>query len=50
MTHKVELNYKNDPLSQLQASKSNIIDLFNELLGFKYQITVKILFKNVQMH
>ena len=34
---------------QLEASKSSIIDLFNDLLdeakGFKYQITVKILLK-----
>ena len=44
------VTYKKDPLSQLKASKSDIKDLFNDLLdetkGFKYQITVKILLKN----
>ena len=34
---------------QLEASKSSIKDLFSDLLnktnGFKYQITVKVLFK-----
>ena len=38
-----------DPLSQLEASKSSIKDLFYDLLdktkGFSYQITVKILLK-----
>ena len=36
-----------DPLAQLEASKSSIKDLFkdllNEMKGFKYQITVKVL-------
>ena len=36
-----------DPLAQLGASKSSIEDLFkdflNEMKGFKYQITVKVL-------
>ena len=40
---------KKDPLIQLQASKSSIKDLFNNLLdeikGFKYQITVKVLLR-----
>ena len=40
---------KNDPLSQLEASKSSTKNLFNDLLdetkGFKYQITVKTLLK-----
>ena len=40
------------PLSQLQASKSSMKYLFNDLLdetkGFKYQITVKILLKNTK--
>ena len=49
MTCKVELIGKKDPLTQLEASKSTIKDLFNDLLdetkGFKYQITVKILLK-----
>ena len=49
---KVELVEKKDPLIQLEASKSSIKDLFNDLLdetkGFKYQITVKILLKNMK--
>ena len=36
-------------VSKLEASKSSIKDLFNDLLngtkGFKYQITVKVLLK-----
>ena len=36
-----------DPLAQLEASKSSIKDFFkdllNEIKGFKYQITVKVL-------
>ena len=36
-----------DPLTQLEASKLSIKDLFkdllNEMKGFKYQITVKVL-------
>ena len=41
---------KKDLIVQLQASKSSIKDLFNDLLlnetkGFKYQITVKLLLK-----
>ena len=49
MMHKVELIYKKDLLSQLEASKSRIKDLFHDLLdetrGFQYQITIKILLK-----
>ena len=49
MTCKVELIDKKDPLTQLEASKSTIKDLFNDLLDetkcFKYQITVKMLLK-----
>ena len=45
MSCKVELVEKKDPLIQLEASKSSIKDLFNDLLdeskGFKYQITEK---------
>ena len=52
MTCKVELIDKKDPLTQLEASKSTIKDLFNDLLdetkGFKYQITVKILLKKTK--
>ena len=51
-TYKVELIDKKEFLSQLEASKSSINDLFNNLLDeiktFKYQITVKILVKNTK--
>ena len=40
----------NDPLAQLEASKPAIKDLFRDLLieimGFKYQITMKVLLSN----
>ena len=40
MSYKVELVVKKDPITQLEASKSSIKDLFSELLnetkGFKY--------------
>ena len=49
MSYKVEIIEKKDPIVQLEASKSSIKDLFNDLLnetkGFKYQITVKISLK-----
>ena len=49
MSYKVEIIDNKDPLAPLEASKSSIKDLFNDLLdetkGFKYQITVKILLK-----
>ena len=49
MTYKVELIDKKDLLSQLEASKSRIKDLFHDLLdetrGFQYQITIKIMLK-----
>ena len=49
MSHKVEIVDKKDVIVQLEASKSSIKDLFNDLLsetkGFKYQITVKVLLK-----
>ena len=52
MTYKVELIDKKDPLSQLEASKSSIKDLFHDFLdetkGFKYQIIIKILLKNIR--
>ena len=45
MSYKVELAKKKYPLIQLEASKSSIKDLFNDLLdatkGFKYQIILK---------
>ena len=40
---------KNDPIKQLEASKSSIKDLLSDLLnetkGFKYQITLKVMLK-----
>ena len=49
MSDKVEIVDKKDLIVQLQASKSSIKDLLNDLLnetkGFKYQITVKVLLK-----
>ena len=48
-SYKVEIVVSKDPLAQLEASKSSIKDLFKDLLdeikGFKYQITVKMLLK-----
>ena len=49
MSYKVEIVDKKDLIVQLEARKSSIKDLFNDLLnetkGFKYQITVKVLLK-----
>ena len=46
-SYKVEIVDHKDPLIQLEASKSSIKglfkDLLNEMKGFKYQITVKVL-------
>ena len=43
------ISWKKDPIKQLEASKSSIKDLFNDLLnetkGFKYQITLKVTLK-----
>ena len=54
MSYKVEIVEKKDPIVQLEASKSSIKDLFNNLLGeikgFKYQITVKILLKKYKLN
>ena len=48
-SYRIEIIDWNDPLVQLQASKSSIKDLFKDLLdeikGFKYQILVKVLYK-----
>ena len=48
-SYKVEIVDKKGLIVQLEASKSSIKDLFNDLLnetkGFKYQITVKVLLK-----
>ena len=52
-SYKVEIVDKKDSIVQLQASKSSIKDLFNDLLnetkGFKYQIIVKVLFKTTSL-
>ena len=50
MSYKVELvEKKKNSVTQLEASKSSIKDLFNDLLnetkGFKYQITLKVMLK-----
>ena len=49
MSHKVEIIERKYPIVQLEASKSSVKDLFNDILnetkGFKYQITVKVLLK-----
>ena len=49
MSYKIEIINKKYPLAQLEASKSSIKDLFNDLLDekedFKYHITTKILSK-----
>ena len=47
ISYKVEIIKSKDPLVQLEASKSSIKDLFqdllNEMKGFKYQITMTVL-------
>ena len=52
MSYKVEIIEKKDPIVQLEASKSSIKNLFNDLLnelkGFKSQITVEVLLKKIQ--
>ena len=49
MSYKVEIVDKKYLIVQLEASRSSIKDLFNDLLNetrdFKYQITVKVLLK-----
>ena len=49
VSYKVEIVDKKDLIVQLQASRSSIKDLFNDLLsetkGFKYQITINVFFK-----
>ena len=53
MSYKVEIIERKDLTVQLEASKSNIKDLFNNLLNetkdFKYQITVKGLLKKYNL-
>ena len=47
--YKIEIIDSKDSLVQLEASKSSIKDLFKDLLdeikGFKYQITAKVLLR-----
>ena len=54
MSYKVEIIERKDAIIQLEASKSSIKDLFNDLLnqkkGFKYQITVKVLLKKYKLN
>ena len=49
MSYKVKIVEKKDPIIQLETSKSNIKDMFSDLLneikGFKYQVTLKVMFK-----
>ena len=50
MSYNVAINDKKDPITQLEASKSSIKDLFsdrlNETKGFKFQITLTVMLKN----
>ena len=51
MSFKVEIIERKDPISQLEASKSSVSNLMlnnllNETKGFKYQMTLKVKFKN----
>ena len=54
MSYKVEIIEKKDPISQLEASKLSIKNFFNDLLnqlkGFKYQVTVEVLFKKYKLN
>ena len=54
MSYKVEITERKDPIVQLKASKSNLKNLFSDLLnetkGFKYQITVKVLLKKYKLN
>ena len=52
MSYRVEIIEKKDPIKQLEANKSSIKDLLNDLLhetkGFKYQIALKVMLKKMQ--
>ena len=54
MSYKAEIVARKDPIVQLEASKLSIKDLFsnliNEMKGFKYQITVKVLLKKYKLN
>ena len=49
MSYKVEIIERKDPIAQLEASKSSIKDLFNDLLyetkDFKCHKTLKVMLK-----
>ena len=51
-SYEVEIMDSKDPLAQLEASKSSINDLSEEVVdeikGFKYQITVKVLLEQTR--
>ena len=53
MSYKVEIIEKQDPIVQLKASKLSIknffCDLLNETKDFRYQITVKVLLKKIEV-
>ena len=53
MSYKVEIIEEKDPILQLEASKLNIKNLFNDLLnelkGFKYQTRIEDLLKNTSI-
>ena len=53
-SYKIKINERKNPIVQLEASKSSIKDLFDNLLnetkGFKYQITVKVLLKKYKFN
>ena len=53
-SYKVEIVDKKDPLVKLEASKSSIKDLlkdlFNEIKGFKYQITLAVLLSKIKTY
>ena len=54
MSYKVQIIEEKDRIVLLEASKlsiKNLInDLLNEIKGFKYQITVKVLFKKYKLN
>ena len=54
MLSKVEIIKRKNPIVQLEASKSSIKNLFNNLLneskGFNYQITVKVFLKKYKLN
>ena len=53
-SYKVEIVDKEDPLVQLEVSKSSIEDVFKDLLdeikSFKYQITVAVLLSKIKTY